>query len=78
MTTLSPGAIGRVVSTHRNSENELLTIEQSMAAEFDGQYVLCVYDDDTPTVAPTLLDTITARWLRDEIEALFAEEDLTA
>lgn len=65
-----PGRYGDLVSQHRNTESELITVERVRAGPFAGQVVLCIYDDATPTVAPTLLDADTRRWLLDQMEEL--------
>lgn len=63
----APGRIGTVVSTHINSEGELATIERCTGGAFEGRPLLCLYDDDTPVVAPILLDDDTRKWLVREV-----------
>lgn len=63
MTASPPGTIGELVASHHNSEGELLTVEMVRSGPFAGRFVLCIYDDATPTVAPTLLDEGTQEWL---------------
>lgn len=61
--------MGELVSSHRNSEGEMATIERVRCGEFAGQLMLCIYDDETPTVALTLLDAGLAEWLTSTIAA---------
>jgi hypothetical protein len=63
----SDGRYGKVVARHRNTEGELTTIEGPMAGRFDGQFLLCFYDEDSTVVAPTLLDPETVTWLLGEL-----------
>lgn len=68
----TPGKIGGLISSHRNSEGELVTIERVRGGEFSDRLVLCVYDDDTSAVAPTLLDSGLHRWLTDQLREAHA------
>lgn len=70
-------SLGEVVSRHVNSEGELTTVEKVSGGEFAGQYLLCIYDDDTPTIAPTLLDDETWAWLREALDCIEAREQGT-
>lgn len=58
-----------LVSSHRNDERELITIERMRDDHplFPNALILCIYDDDTPTVAPTLLDAGTVEWLKEQL-----------
>lgn len=62
-----PGRFGHVLSTHRNDEGELATVEQVRAGEHEGDRVLCFYDEDSPVVAPMLLDDGTRAWLLTQL-----------
>lgn len=54
-----------LASEHFNSQNERITIERITAGAFEGQHLLCIYDDwPGRTVAMTLLDETTRAWLR--------------
>lgn len=64
------GSVGDLVSQHRNSQRELVTIERSRKEPFAGQLLLCIYDDKSPTIAITLLDEGMQRWLREQLEAV--------
>lgn len=67
MREAKPGQFGDVVAQHRNSEGELATIERARAAGFEGRFLLCFYDEDSPVVAPMLLDAETVDWLTVEL-----------
>ena len=62
------GRYGTVEMEHRNSEGEKTTIERITSGEFEGQALLCVYDNYTPTVAMTLLDDGLVSAIREWIE----------
>ena len=67
----APGSMGELVSSHRNSERELTTIERVRNGEFAGRLILCIYDDEgLGTIAPTLLDDGMLRWLAEQIDAV--------
>lgn len=50
------GQYGTIEMEARNSQGEKTTIERLEEGPFEGQALLCIYDDDTPIVAITLLD----------------------
>jgi hypothetical protein len=75
--------MAEIVSVHRNSEGEKITIERVTSGAFKGRLILCIYDDDNstdwraklgqPTCAPMLLDEGTADWLRRQLDQVTLE-----
>jgi hypothetical protein len=73
----TPGKMGELVSQHRNGEGELATIERCInPGPYKGALLFCLYDDETPTVAPMLLDVDTVEWLRDVVVPAAGADDI--
>jgi len=68
-----------VIAAHRNSENELLTINRVENGAFAGKHVLVIHDDSDAggTMAPMLLDPGTIGFLLKALEVLRAQSSAT-